>query len=127
MRRESLAAPEFPWYGVIMEPTPFDLTPEQKGMLSSLSRETGRPIPALIAKALEVLQEREHVDHVNSETNGHETVPSSPTPSQKARKPIWEALIEASLEIPEEELDLLPADGATQHDHYIYGTPKRPA
>ena len=110
-----------------MEPTPFDLTPEQKGMLSSLSRETGRPIPALIAKALEVLQEREHVDHVNSETNGHETVPSSPTPSQKARKPIWEALIEASLEIPEEELDLLPADGATQHDHYIYGTPKRPA
>jgi hypothetical protein len=110
-----------------MEPTPFELTPEQKGMLASLSRETGKPIPTLIAKALEELQEREHIDHANGETNGHETVPSAPTPSQKARKPIWEALIEASLDIPEEELDLLPADGATQHDHYIYGTPKRPA
>jgi hypothetical protein len=88
-------------------------------MLASLSRETGKPIAALIAKALEALQEHAHVAHANSETNGHETVPSDTTPSQKARKPIWEALIEASLEIPEEELDLLPADGATQHDHYI--------
>jgi hypothetical protein len=110
-----------------MEQTPFELTPEQKGMLASLSRETGKPIPVLLARALKELQEREHVAHANGETNGYETVPSDTTPSQKARKPIWEALIEASLEIPEEELDLLPADGATQHDHYIYGTPKRPA
>jgi hypothetical protein len=110
-----------------MEPTPFELTPEQKGMLASLSRETGKPIPTLIAEALEELQEREHVDHANGETNGHEAVPPDTTPSPKARKPIWEALIEASLEIPDEELDLLPSDGATQHDHYIYGTPKHPA
>jgi hypothetical protein len=38
-----------------MDTTPFDLTPEQKGMLAALSRETGKPIPALIAKALEDL------------------------------------------------------------------------
>ncbi len=31
-----------------MEQTPFELTPEQKGMLASLSRKTGKPIPALI-------------------------------------------------------------------------------
>src|SRR4051812_37286233 len=57
-----LAAPGFPWYGVIMEPTPFDLTPEQKGRLAALSRETGKPIPTLlaaIAAALEELQEQE--------------------------------------------------------------------
>lgn len=28
--------------------------------------------------------------------------------------------------IPPEELAKLPKDGAEQHDHYIYGTPKRP-
>ncbi|CAN5269303.1 hypothetical protein BH09SUM1_BH09SUM1_05000 [soil metagenome] len=28
-------------------------------------------------------------------------------------------------QIPEEELAKLPIDGADNHDHYIYGTPKR--
>ena len=28
--------------------------------------------------------------------------------------------------LPQETLDRLPADGASQHDHYIYGTPNRP-
>ncbi len=28
--------------------------------------------------------------------------------------------------LPPEVLDRLPPDGASQHDHYIYGTPKRP-
>ena len=27
--------------------------------------------------------------------------------------------------LPPETLDRLPTDGATEHDHYIYGTPKR--
>jgi hypothetical protein len=27
--------------------------------------------------------------------------------------------------VPSEELAKLPSDGAEQHDHYIYGTPKR--
>jgi hypothetical protein len=104
-----------------MEPTPFELTPEQKGMLASLSRETGRPIPALIAKALEVLQEREHVDHANGELNEHETAPEA-----AAHKPIWELFADAFKDVPEEELARLPVDGAAQHDHYIYGLPKRP-
>lgn len=109
-----------------MEQTPFELTPEQKGLLATLSRETGKPIPLLIAKALQALQEHEHASDGADLGNGHE-VPSPVPPLQEARKPIWEALIEASLEIPEEELDLLPPDGATQHDHYIYGIPKHPA
>ena len=28
--------------------------------------------------------------------------------------------------LSQEEIDRLPVDGAEQHDHYIYGTPKRP-
>jgi hypothetical protein len=108
-----------------METTPFDLTPEQKGLLAALSRETGKPIPALLAEALKGLEEHAHRDGEASVANGHETVAPVAGPPQ-AHTPIWEAFIAASLEIPEEELDLLPTDGATQHDHYIYGTPKRP-
>jgi Arc/MetJ-type ribon-helix-helix transcriptional regulator len=41
-------------------------------------------------------------------------------------KPIWEEIEEITAGVPDEEFLKLPADGATQHDHYIYGTPKRP-
>ena len=105
-----------------MEPTPFDLTPEQKGMLDSLSRETGKPIPALIAKALEALQEHERLTHEHGTSNGYE--PLEPAPAETP-KPFWRKAIEASQRIPEEELERLPADLAAQVDHYIYGTPKR--
>ena len=43
-----------------------------------------------------------------------------------AHKPIWEEIEEITAGIPDEEWLKLPADGAEQHDHYIYGTPKRP-
>ena len=42
------------------------------------------------------------------------------------RKPIWERIAESVADAPPEELAKLPTDGASQHDHYIYGTPKRP-
>jgi hypothetical protein len=121
----SIAARVSPWYDGYMETIPFDLTPEQKGMLVALSHETGRPITALIAQALEELQEHAHLEREAGVANGHESE-SPAAVSQEVRTPIWEAFIEASLEIPDEELDLLPTDGATQHDHYIYGTPNRP-
>jgi Arc/MetJ-type ribon-helix-helix transcriptional regulator len=41
-------------------------------------------------------------------------------------KPIWEIIDEIMADVPPEELAKLPIDGAEQHDHYIYGTPKRP-
>lgn len=104
-----------------MEQTPFELTPEQKGLLASLSRETGKPIPTLLAKALEELQEHERLDHANGETNGNER--DGPAP-EGASKPIWEVFAEAFKDVPEEELASLPVDGAAQHDHYIYGWPK---
>ena len=105
-----------------METTPFDLTPEQKGLLESLARETGKPIPALIAKALEELQEHEHPGHTHGETNGHETEALAP---QEAYKPIWERICETFSNLSEEDLERLPVDGAAQVDHYAYGLPKR--
>jgi hypothetical protein len=43
----------------------------------------------------------------------------------KKHKPIWEVFQEITARIPDEEWAKLPVDGAEQHDHYIYGTPKR--
>lgn len=40
-------------------------------------------------------------------------------------RPIWEIITELSSEIPMEEWAKLPTDGAEQHDHYLYGSPKR--
>ncbi len=37
-----------------------------------------------------------------------------------------ERIVAQARKLPPETLDRLPADGASQHDHYIYGTPKRP-
>jgi hypothetical protein len=108
-----------------METTPFDLTPAQKGLLEALARETGKTIPALLDEALEGLKDHVHLSRDNSTANDQEPDIPGAGP-HAARPPIWEAFIEASLDIPDEELDRLPADGAAQHDHYIYGTPKRP-
>ncbi|MBV8130661.1 MAG: hypothetical protein JO114_23675 [Planctomycetaceae bacterium] len=44
----------------------------------------------------------------------------------QTQKPIWERILERTAAIPDEEWDKLPTDLAEQHDHYLYGTPKRP-
>jgi len=100
-----------------MAHTPFELTPEQKGLLATLSRETGKPIPALLAEALEVLQEHEHMHHPPEET-------TPPPPSDQPS--VLEIFREAREGIPEAVWKALPEDLAAQHDHYIYGTPKHP-
>ncbi len=43
---------------------------------------------------------------------------------QPARVPIWERILALTADAPPEELAKLPADGAAQLDHYLYGTPK---
>ena len=42
-------------------------------------------------------------------------------------RPIWEVLVEMSREIPDEMWAELPADGSINHDHYLYGAPKKKA
>jgi Arc/MetJ-type ribon-helix-helix transcriptional regulator len=43
-----------------------------------------------------------------------------------SHKPIREEILELTADVADEEFDKLPVDGAEWHDHYIYGTPKRP-
>ncbi len=106
-----------------METTPFDLTPEQKGLLHSLSQETGKPVSALIAEALKGLQRQVRPDSINEENGSG--VDEDPAPSPHPEKHIWDIADDILAEVPEEELHRLPPDGAAQVDHYVYGLPKR--
>lgn len=40
-------------------------------------------------------------------------------------RPIWEKLRERAKNVPDEEWEKFPQDGAAELDHYLYGTPKR--
>ncbi len=40
-------------------------------------------------------------------------------------KPIWQEFEEVVSTLPAQVINVLPTDGADQHDHYIYGAPKR--
>ena len=40
-------------------------------------------------------------------------------------EPFWKAFTSRVHSVPAEVFDHLPADGASEHDHYLYGSPKR--
>jgi antitoxin component of MazEF toxin-antitoxin module len=42
------------------------------------------------------------------------------------RSTLGERIAEMARALPPDVLDQFPADGASQHDHYLYGAPKRP-
>ncbi len=69
------------------------------------------------------------IDHLISILNRlNQQVTLSVTPAPKTKKdprPIWERIAEIAAEIPREELEKIPTDLAANHDHYLYGTPKR--
>jgi hypothetical protein len=48
-----------------------------------------------------------------------------PSAAAPARRHISEVIRERMSKIPPEIMATLPKDGASQHDHYIYGLPKR--
>ena len=107
-----------------MEPTPFELTPAQKGLLESLARETGKAIPSLLDEALQGLKDHVRQHPVNGDPHGRDKATATPQ-SPEASKPIWEQICDAFANVPDDELASLPEDGAAQVDHYVYGLPKR--
>jgi Arc/MetJ-type ribon-helix-helix transcriptional regulator len=64
--------------------------------------------------------------HEYQERHQHTRPAASQQSAAEAHKRIWEVAAELRKSIRPEEWDKLPKDGARQHDHYIYGTPKRP-
>lgn len=52
-----------------------------------------------------------------------DTIPSCEVES--VRPPIWTVAQELMRDLSADELDNLPSDLAAEHDHYVYGSPKR--
>lgn len=59
-----------------------------------------------------------------SEADHHKKTDASQT-EVKVGQSLWDLAEKFIQDLPEEEIAKLPTDGAEQHDHYIYGTPKR--
>ncbi|MGO9598737.1 MAG: hypothetical protein ACLP7Q_12180 [Isosphaeraceae bacterium] len=66
------------------------------------------------------------VQRLGQEQLQSQSLSTSQPEEPRTQKSIWERILERSQTVPDEEWNKLPVDGAEQHDHYIYGTPKRP-
>jgi hypothetical protein len=40
-------------------------------------------------------------------------------------RPVWERIASMAESLPDDAFEEVPSDGASQHDHYLYGSPKR--
>jgi len=52
---------------------------------------------------------------------------AEPVPRAEAPAPFWVAFTELFHALPDEVFERLPKDGASEHDHYLYGAPRRRA
>ena len=92
-----------------MEMTPFDLTLEQKSLLIALAQETGKPIPALIAKALEELEEHVHARPGVPTVAGNGGQTGLPGDHERSprRKRLGEMAADLLQDVPEEDFACL--------------------
>lgn len=70
-----------------------------------------------IVEKIRALSEKEREDvlrYVDRMLNSHAT-----------EQRLGEKLVDLVADVPDEVWEQIPDDGSEQHDHYIYGTPKR--
>ena len=84
-----------------------ELTPQVQADLLAQAQARGMSLEAF---AEEVLREK-----------SRETAPVSPNSGQ----PFWKRFTSQVHDLPDAIFERLPPDGATEHDHYLYGAPKR--
>lgn len=89
-----------------------DLQPEVQAGLLAQARESGLSLEAFVEL---VLKEKSR------------EVRNAAMSLTRDERPIWEVITDMMKDVPDEIFDRLPKDGASEHDHYIYGTPKRNA
>ncbi len=70
-----------------------------------------------LIKRIENLENKLHAEDI--EKRGRKMFMDKPS------KTLGESITELMQDVSEEEWEKLPSDGSKQHDHYIYGSPKR--
>lgn len=102
------------WYALFM---PISLPPDLDDRIQQKVIQTGYRSPdEVIRKALDALDAQEQ-----------QAVRQRGRVKKKSAVPVWQRFQNAARSIPDEELAALPPDGASEHDHYLYGIPKRSA
>jgi hypothetical protein len=86
------------------------LQPQEEAKLVALAQAKGVSTDTLVREAL---------DKILAEA------PDQPDAPERESRPIWEMILENIKDVPPEEFARLPKDGASEHDHYLYGHPKR--
>jgi hypothetical protein len=96
-------------YGEHMKIT-LPLQPQEEARLLAAAQAKGISTTLLVREALEkILAEPLPVDD-----------------GQKVdTRPIWDVMLDNVKDVSPEEFAKLPPDGASEHDHYLYGHPKR--
>ena len=93
-----------------------------------LSQEIQQTSDSILEELLDfLLFLKSHKNQINTESNLSQKskINQSLEPSEQSERPIWELFEEVADNLPEEILADLPTDGSTQHDHYLYGSPKQ--
>jgi hypothetical protein len=86
------------------------LGPQEEARLIAIAQAKGVSTDTLIREALDKIL----ADEANQ-----------PGEQRPEPLPIWELILDNMKDVPPEEFAKLPRDGASEHDHYLYGHPKR--
>jgi hypothetical protein len=86
------------------------LQPQEEARLVALAHAKGMSTDALVREAL---------DKILADA------PDLPVEAKPDSLPIWDMILDNMKDVPAEEFARLPKDGASEHDHYLYGHPKR--
>jgi hypothetical protein len=90
------------------------LQPQEEAQFIAIAQAKGLSPDALVREALDKILADTPGAPVNSGEN-----------SAVETRPIWEVILDNMKDVPAAEFAKLPKDGASQHDHYLYGHPKR--
>jgi putative addiction module CopG family antidote len=71
----------------------------------------------VLDEALQLLRQRDQVQRTGDQA---EPLASEPVPA-------WQRVLDNMKAVPDDVFDRIPADSSEHLDHYLYGTPKRPA
>jgi hypothetical protein len=89
-----------------------DLPEEQEAALRAEARAQGIRVEQLLQRLVE-----ERLQPVRFPGSGDAQPPQI--------EPFWKAFTRRMHALPSDVFERLPPDGASEHDHYLYGSPKR--
>jgi len=91
-----------------------NLRPETEARLTALAAASSVSVDDYLAALVEKLS-----------LGDKAAIPAQGQPASQPMQHIADIIVESMKDVPPEIMATMPTDGASQHDHYIYGWPKR--